>query len=252
MASAATTITYTGVVSTTLNPDNISGTGKGVVLGVLSLDVNGGNATTPPGANAEAGSTGVVTNGTLNFSSQAEFSSGSQIFDEQHFFARSVAELKAAGFTDQNNLGLVFQPNQSGHDPAKDSIHVVSFTALFMDKNGNLLGSAIYNSVDSGDPAHPNAASPADFVGVGQGTSGYLFGLGNLGFNFFASDTNYIGMIVHTNSAMSNADDGSDNFFVTKTDNVQVVPVPAAAWTGMSALAGLGLVGKFRKKLRRD
>jgi len=255
MASAApatpTTITYTGAITTTLNPDNLSGTGKGVVLGVLSLDVNGQNAV-PQGSNNEAGSTGVVSNGTLNFSSQAEFVPGSQIFDTQHFFARSVAQLKAAGFTDQNALGLVFQPNQSGHDPLKDSIHVMSFEALFLDKNGVLLGSAIYNSINGVDPAHPNATSPADFVGVGQGTSGYLFGLGNLGFDFYASNTNFIGMIVHTSTPFSNADDGSDNFFVTKTDSVQLVPVPAAAWTGMTALAGLGLVGKFRKKLRRD
>jgi hypothetical protein len=30
------------------------------------------------------------------------------------------------------------------------------------------------------------------------------------------------------------------------------VPVPAAAWTGLSALAGLGLAEKLRKRLRRD
>jgi hypothetical protein len=248
--ASAGVITYVGPLTTTLNPDNLSGTGKGVVLGVLSLDVTGGTETTPPGPKGEAGSTGVTGGGTLTFSSQAEFSSGSQIFDTNHFFARSVLELKNAGFTDPNALAVVFQPNQSGHDPTKDSIHVTTFSVLYMDKNGNVLQTDTYTSIDTGDPANPSATAPADFVGVGQGTSGYFFDLANAPAGFYNDNTNYIGMIVHTTSGMTNADDGSDNFFLTTGPQVGV-PVPAAAWTGMTALAGLGVVGKLRKKLNR-
>jgi len=245
-ALANNEITFTGSYG------NLIGTGNGPILGVLSLQEQGNN-TYEWGSSGWSGTTETWSNSTSQVHTDTTPSG---------YFAQSVGNLTAAGI-DVNHLALVFQVNvaKGGTD-----LSVAHFFVDFINANGTIAGTLEYtpdgHSVANSDFTAAGGASTDNgiFPGVGQGSSGWLFTFNNgtIPANFFSNANNRIGMHVTGtdinagSSDITGANDGSDNFFFTSTTAPPLVPVPAAAWTGMTALAGLGVIGKIRRKLRRD
>jgi hypothetical protein len=208
----AVTITLQGAA-------DLGGTGKGTVLGVLSLAENdGGNGNPEVGSTAWNGSSATFTGDT---------------FDEQHFFSRSVAELASVPITD--SFGLVFQVSENGPDQA---LILNSLAVNFFGANGNSLFSGVYNG-------------PITLAGVGQGSSGWLFKVtlsDDERIQFFADPNNHVGLAAD----IGDAGGASDNFFAITgaspgTTDVAATPEPASL-----VLLGSGLaLATFRLRRKR-
>lgn len=245
-ALANNEITFTGSYG------NLTGTGNGPILGVLSLQEQGNNT-------YEWGSSG------WSGSTETWSTSTSQVHKDttpSGYFAQSVGAITAAGI-DITHLALVFQVNvaKGGTD-----LTVAHFYVDLINANGTIAGTLEYTPdghVLTGTDFAAAGGGTTDsgvFPGVGQGSSGWLFTFNNgvIPASFFSNPNNRIGMHVDGTDInggtadFTGANDGSDNFFFSSTTAPPLVPVPAAAWTGMTALAGLGVVSKLRKKLRRD
>jgi len=244
-AQAAGELNFTG------NYGNLTGTGNGPVLGVLSLQGQGNNT-------YEWGSSG------WNGTTETFSTSTSQVHADttpSGYFAQSVGNLLANGVT-ASNLAVVFQVNIA---KGGTNLSVSHFYLDFYSGAGALLASLEYHPDGHsvlGTSINNLIGSTTDdgiLPGVGQGSSGWLYTIkSGIPVGFFSDSTNRIGMHVNGtdvnpgSSDINQVNDGSDNFFFTSVTAPPIVPIPAAAWTGMSALAGLGLVGKLRKKLTRD
>lgn len=254
-AASAAEITFTG------NYGNLTGTGNGPVLGVLSLQEQGNNTYEWgfSGWSSNSGVGGTLATPGANVSHSWSDSTSQVARNAQAasgYFAQSVTDLLAAG-VNQSNLALVFQVNVAGQG---DTMNVRKFSVDFIAANGQLLKTLTYTptgNATGGLLATDNGILP----GVGQGSSGWLytFDLSQIPAGFFSVGGNHIGMHVdgtdikgQESGDLFNVNDGADNFFFTSVTAPPLVPIPAAAWTGLSALAGLGVVGKLRKKLRRD
>lgn len=202
---------------TLTNTQYANGTGFGNVTNVLSLHHNG----------LETGSvipTSVAT--------------GNAAQDSKTWTA---TQLLGLGFT-AANLGLVFNPAQSG----TDLIDMNSFSVDFYTSAGATLGQAFLT-----DPKQD--ITP---LSHGTGTSGWLMTYDNTGLldTFFATNngTNVLGAtgsLGNATGATGAASGGQDNFYLV---NLSVPPPPVPEPTTM-LLLGLGLIGlagvrrKFKK-----
>jgi hypothetical protein len=252
LANSASAATQLGTLSFTGNYGNFTGTGNGPIPGVLSLQAQGNNT-------YEWGTSG------WNGTTETWSSSTSQVHTNttpSGYFAQPVSTLTPGGIN-ASNFAVIFQVNVAN---GGDNLKVTHFYVDFIDSTGTTLTTLEYHPTFVNNLAGTDFAAAGGgtidngiFPGVGQGTSGWLFKLNGavIPAGFFSNPNNRIGMHVDGSDVTASADftqanDGSDNFFFTRADAPVFVPVPAAAWTGMSALAGLGIVGKLRKKLRRD
>jgi hypothetical protein len=267
MAMAAD-ITFTG------NYAFVNGTGNGPIQGVLSLQQQGST-------DYEYGYSGwsVVSGvgGTLSGQGAGAAASWSSNTSQVHksivpsgYFAQSVGALDLAGING-TNLALAFQVNAQG---TSDTITIHTFDVVFIRADGLLIQTLTYtpdghslagSTIATNPTLVGNGVSQATdngtLPGVGQGSSGWLYTIDvtkvlAVDPNFFDPlSGNRIGMNV-PEFAVSGAhnfsptNDGSDNFyFTTATGGTPpVVPVPAAAWSGMALLAGLGVARKLRRQ----
>lgn len=263
LAAVAVMLGLVGVASAdsvyfTGNYGFYSGTGNGPVLGVLALG-NGSDA-------LEWGGTGWNGSAATFSSSVSQVKEGTGVAD---YFAQSVGTLKSYGF-DATNLALAFQVNISGQSAA-NYLHVDHFFVDFYNANGTVAASLEYTP-----DGHSTAGTSIDtdfgrttddgiLPGVGQGTSGWLYTFkfedSTFLSTFFGDDANRIGMHVlgldttvgnkttTTSADISNATDGPDNFFFTKVDQVTPVPLPAAVWSGMLLMGGIGAYRARRRSV---
>lgn len=265
MASAAE-VTFTG------NYAGLNGTGNGPIQGVLSLQ-QAGNDTFEWGYSGWSQTSGV--GGTLSGTGATPDESWSSSTSQKGtsttpsgYFAQSVATLGLAGIN-VKTIAIAFQVNVQG---VSDTMTIRQFDVVFIKADGTLVDTLTYTP-DGHSLAGSTIATNPTLIGngvaqsvdngilpgVGQGSSGWLYDL-NLTTvlaadpTFFSVGGNRIGMSVpQTVGGVNNfspTNDGADNFFFTT--GTPVVPVPAAAWTGLSVLAGLGIFGKLRKRLARD
>ena len=266
-----------GSVLFTGNYAFLNGTGNGPIQGVLSLQEQG-NDTFEWGFSGWSTSSGV--GGTLSGGPGAAAESWSSSTSQVHkattpsgYFAQSVGALSQAGING-TNLALAFQVNVQG---TSDTMTIHTFDVDFIHADGTFVGKLTYTP-DGHSLAGTTIATDASLIshgtnqltdngilpGVGQGSSGWLYSLDLTSIlaidpNFFTNPNNRIGMnvvqtVAGTSGSINNFDpvnDGSDNFFFTFRDAPPPVPVPAAVWTGMGTLAGLGLVKVLRKKSRQ-
>ena len=267
LASAAE-ITFTGDYAF------LNGTGNGPIQGVLSLQQQGSSDYEwgYSGWSTTSGVGGTLTGGP-GTASHSWSSSTSQVHTStapSGYFAQSVGVLGLAGIN-QTNLAVAFQVNVQG---ASDTITIRTFDVVFIRADGTLVDTLTYVP-DGHSLAGSTIATDADLIskntnqdfdngilpGVGQGSSGWLYLLDLTTVlaadpNFFSNPENRIGMSVSefsvgTTHNFSPVNDGSDNFFFTTSDGgtppPPPVPLPAAAWSGLSLLGGMGLL-KLRKR----
>jgi hypothetical protein len=249
-----------GSVSVSFNggndPDTTS-TGNGNVLGLLSLKDSSQSA------GSEWGTTGW--NGTT-YTYDADPST--QVVPgnpdaASAYRARSVTDLLTvfSSFDDfVNNFAVTFQINEGGAE-GTDNLKLKQFSINFYH---GTTGANLFQGYFPG-PGAGNVENPAlELTGVGQGQSGYVFGFGVAANPLDAADIaelltwwnggGYVGLQVHIDNKVSDANSGADNFFVARSPNLTVrppvVPLPAAAWSGLALMGALAIAGKIRK--RRD
>jgi len=245
-----------------------SGTGNGVVLGVLSLQQHangdsefgftGWNPTktntnlTPIAGDAGAGTTDAQTQYILGHTFASDDYSKSQKAigtNSSDYFSRSAASLTAAGIN-ASNFAVVFQVNESN-----GALTLNRFDVNFYNADGSLDFTAHY----------PDPVTDAGLIldGTGQGTSGWVFAVINFAdpteTSWFSGE-GYVGIAVSAQHAVIGPDSGADNFFLGKYPSTtdgggggggNGAPLPAAVWGGMSLMGALGLGSKLRKWMRR-
>lgn len=135
--------------------------------------------------------------------------------------------------TDPGRLGLVFNLNDSGGD-AETAI-MNSIVATFYKADGTLTGvTAVFD-----DPGHV-------FPQAGGGVGGNGNPLRIILSPAEAALVFLPGVRIGLEASISDIDNGSDTFQVAEVQ--AIVPLPPAAWMGMSLLGGTGVVGFLRKR----
>jgi len=213
----ADSITSTGTATFT------SGTGVGNVLEVLRLNTNTGN---------ESG--GVAWNGTT------DVTSGDALTGNQSVTI-TVGQMLTNGVTG-NSFVVIFNVNQTG---SSDVLTMNTFTVNFYKANGDLLGGVTWNS---NPPSQPNQFT-AD--GQGTGSSGYVF-LVTLDTNpqWLGTTTNRVGISVPSNSPITGANGGPENFYLGPAASTSTVPEPTTLIFVGSGL--LAIVGGSKLRRRKN
>jgi hypothetical protein len=234
---------------------DLSGTGNGPVLGVLSLQQAGGT-------DYEYGWSGW--NGTNATWSDSTSQNGKST-TPSGYFARSVGELASSGI-DETNLALIFQVNVAGQG---DTVTIHTFDVVFYNANGTEAGRITYTpdnhslvGTDIASASVPQTTDNGVLPGVGQGTSGWLYtlDLSGIAASFWDNANNRIGMQVHKYSNTTDdsaglsgntlnfnpTNDGADNFwFSTAT---VAVPLPKSALAGLILLGGVAVLHVTRRR----
>jgi hypothetical protein len=215
VAAQAGSITFTG----TQVEEN--GTGFGSVLNLLSVQATGG-------ATSEYGE--VTWNGSSDVESVGDTKASSE--------TRSVADI--FGGTTNTDVGLIFNINQEGSDT---SLFLFDFDLLVFNAAGTLLETVHYDAPDGG--LH------LDIDQQGTGGAGWLFRVSGLG-TLLDTSTNRFGMRITQPNAITNANDGQENFYITSIPGTptttSAVPLPPAALIGLLTLGGAGLVARVRRR----
>jgi len=152
------------------------------------------------------------------------------------------------------NPQILFQVNQTGSNL---TLNLFSFTLRFYTSTSN--NTSFFDVTwDAGSSTdNPGGNDPQALGGVGVGTSGHLFNITLTSAErsaFFANTGNRVGMFINSGDAITNSNDGPDNFFLIKDNRSgggggTVVPAPSAIVLAASGLLCLGLGGL--RNLRR-
>jgi len=268
-SAEAAEVTFTG------NYSNLTGTGNGGVLGVLSLQQQGnddfewgysGWADSSLSSDPLFGTGGSAEHETFSSSNSQKGTSTSS----SGYYAQSVGTLAAAGING-SNLAVVFQTNCTGNA----LMTIRKFSVVFINADGSLVGKLTYTPTNTArfgtaiDAARGGANDTFDdgiLNGTGQGTSGWLYTLDlssilAINPNFFSQSGNRVGMevtqYVTGSSGQLNftpTEDGADNFFFSTATAPPVitpfgiVPLPSAAWMGLGMLGLIGGVQIVRRR----
>jgi hypothetical protein len=218
---------------------DFTGTGFGVVLPVLTLQNSQGS---------EMG--GIGWNGSADFSFDTVTGTGTggdpdgSVKDQGvHSRTYTFQDLINAGITNTNNLGLVFNVNETGSNPGTTLQDVR--IGVYQVSTGTWV-------LQSGTCSGTNPTCPGAFpvTNQGQGGDGYLFQLSGVDLStYFASPTLYrIGLWAN----ITGSDDGPEDFYfqsivcTTNCNPPPPVPEPASL-----ALFGSGLFAAASAMYRR-
>jgi hypothetical protein len=258
-----------GEINFTGNYAFLTGTGNGPILGVLSLQDGSEDHEWGYSGWSHPGGVGGALTGAGASPTHSWSSSGTQVHKttvSSGFFAQSIGDITNNTGIDHTNLALVFQVNVAG---ANDTMTVRTFDVVFINADGSLAGTLTYTPdghslagttiAGLGAPTAQNTDNGV-LPGVGQGSSGWLYTLDlsqvGGGFNaatFFSNANNRIGMYVPEFDAAGNenfnpVNDGSDNFWFTRADAPNFVPLPSAAVAGLGLLGLLGAAQIVRRR----
>jgi len=236
-----------------LGPSSISGTGNGVVEGVLSLQ-------TKPGDNGQewgiSGWNGSALTFSVNNDSQNKTGTGNSTYQ-----ARSISEIKTLTFNNVaintfqdflSNFAVLFQVGEGGQGSL--TLHQLDFH--FYAGNGNDVLIGYYPGPNSTDTLNQT------LTGTGQGTSGYQFRLNSATLTptelanlqaWWNAGTGYFGMDVVAVNAITDAKGEADNFFIANAGPTNITagpgtPLPAGVTMGSALLGGLGLLKIARRR----
>lgn len=197
---------------------SVSGTGFGTVTTLLTLQASGGTET-----------------GSVSRVASADVKAG----DTTAAPGQNQTVLVSSITSDLDRLVLIFNVNDSGNDAVEFATLNSLVANFYTNVGGAPIASAIFAPVPKNFPQ----------FGGGIGGSGSV-----LQITLTAAEKLLVGAAgvrIGLAASVSNIDNGPDTFFVAEGP-APVVPVPAAAWTGLSVLAGLGIFGKLRKRLVVD
>jgi len=254
-AAATAGTARAGSVSFTGQTSDLTGTGFGTVLSVLSLQNNG----TEWGAQGPNSAGYVVDGITLSnkgLAGNASQSNGSNVQTVSNFFAIDPNFI-AHGDT----IGLVFNVNQEGNQ-GSITLNLHNFYVDFYKSDNTLLFSLKF---DDSNPANADTSALAPIAHNGTGTSGQLFHTNMTAteyYSFFGTVANpnlnnFVGMHVREADAIQDSNDGQDNWFLIAEQGPGFpppigagpgTPLPSAAWAGLALMAGVGGVGLWRKR----
>lgn len=214
VSARADSITFVSTV-------NQGGTGFGNILNVLSLQ------NTPN----ESGS--VLLTGMGNQLLTGNATNQSQL--------RSFQELINNGITNATQIGIVYNVNETGANPATT---LNSFSLQVFDTQTNTLVESIFCT----------AGCPGVYTPFQQGTggAGYLFALNDMDNSFatyFANPTRYV---IGMTGDISGSDDGPDNFYIQRRTGQQPIPEPATMILLGTGIAGVAGIVRRRRKANED